>query len=125
VQWPLQTVLQEVHVQPGTAAEAVVAGSWSETDGSEQAAGLHAAEDKVTELAQGAPSALAGFLRPFGDAARLVAQVASENRAVVEALQRYQHDLRWVEPLIDGNTLQQMNVPPGPIYRQILSTLRK
>jgi tRNA nucleotidyltransferase (CCA-adding enzyme) len=40
-------------------------------------------------------------------------------------IQRYIHEWRHVHPVIDGRKLQSLGVKPGPVYKDILESLRK
>jgi tRNA nucleotidyltransferase (CCA-adding enzyme) len=50
--------------------------------------------------------------------------VASDSALIQQRLVRYHRRLQYVQPEIDGAWLQERGVEPGPIYRQILGTLR-
>ncbi|MBE7549679.1 MAG: CBS domain-containing protein [Anaerolineales bacterium] len=70
-------------------------------------------------------SALYRLLAPASDEARLIAWLGLEDEAARAQLIRFQRDLRHVSPLIDGNYLKkEYHLPPGPIYRVIIDTLR-
>src|SRR5205814_4671482 len=72
VQWPLQTVVKEIHVHPGTPDEQVIAGTWYENDRGEHAAGLplwrperglyHPNERRTVTIAIAAPAGRAQAL---------------------------------------------------------------
>jgi tRNA nucleotidyltransferase (CCA-adding enzyme) len=40
-------------------------------------------------------------------------------------IQRYIGEWRQVQPVIDGRRLQALGVSPGPVYKDILESLRK
>lgn len=50
--------------------------------------------------------------------------LACEDDAAKKILWNYVSNWRIIFPKTDGNLLRQLGVPPGPIYRQILQTLR-
>lgn len=50
--------------------------------------------------------------------------LASEDEEVRDILWKYVSSWHQVIPKTDGHILQQLGIPPGPIYRQILQTLR-
>lgn len=50
--------------------------------------------------------------------------LAVENPHIKSHLRAYALEWRLVVPLIDGNRLRAMGVPPGPIYKEILQKLR-
>ncbi len=47
------------------------------------------------------------------------------DRAVSEAVSRYLHVLRHIRPELGGEFLRQLGLPPGPIYRRLLTELLK
>ncbi len=70
-------------------------------------------------------STLYHLLTPTSDDARLIAWLALDNEAAGRQIVRFQTTLRDVSPIIDGHYLkEEFQLPPGPIYRQILNTLR-
>ena len=50
--------------------------------------------------------------------------LASEDETVRDIFWNYVSRWHKVFPKTDGHILQQLGIPPGPIYRQILQTLR-
>jgi tRNA nucleotidyltransferase (CCA-adding enzyme) len=50
--------------------------------------------------------------------------LASEDAELREIFWNYASIWRHIFPKTDGHILQQLGIPPGPIYRQILQTLR-
>lgn len=71
-------------------------------------------------------SQLYHLLHPTNDDARLIAWLAIDNAAARAQLERFQADLRHVEPLIDGHYLkQELGLSPGPLFRDIIETLRE
>lgn len=71
-------------------------------------------------------SELYRLLAPANDAARLIAWLGLEDEAARRQILYFQTHLRDLTPLIDGNYLkQEFQLPPGPMYRQILDALRE
>jgi len=70
------------------------------------------------------PSEVYRLLEPYSGPAILVTWVATDSTGVRDHLSRYWHDYRHVKPTMDGNDLKALGVSPGPIYGQILDTLR-
>jgi tRNA nucleotidyltransferase (CCA-adding enzyme) len=50
--------------------------------------------------------------------------IATDKPQVQERVALFQRELQCMEPAIDGHYLQQLGVPPGPIYREILTAIR-
>ncbi len=50
--------------------------------------------------------------------------LATDNISIREVIHDYVFNWQKIVPTIDGNKLRQLGLPPGPIYRQILQTLR-
>jgi hypothetical protein len=73
----------------------------------------------------GQASTLYHLLAVTSTEARLIAWLGLKDEAVRQQIVRFQSELRDVAPLIDGNYLkQELGLPPGPIYRQIIDALR-
>ncbi len=88
---------------------------------------LQAFKDILKELAaeELAPSTIYRLLSPYSDRARFLARILTDSWLVRQRLDLYQRNLRFVRPEIDGHYLQEvMKIPPGPIYRRILTALR-
>ncbi len=81
---------------------------------------------KVDELKQNGarPSDVVAILDESSEAARLVLRVASDDWLVRQRLDSYQRRWRHVQPVLTGNDLRAMGLPPGRIYRQVLERLR-
>jgi tRNA nucleotidyltransferase/poly(A) polymerase len=47
-----------------------------------------------------------------------------QSAAIRAKLERYWQEWRHVKPALTGSDLKEMGVPPGPIYRDILESLR-
>jgi tRNA nucleotidyltransferase (CCA-adding enzyme) len=64
-------------------------------------------------------------LEPFASEALLVGWLACEDETGRAQLAQFQRELRGVQPIIDGHYLRrELNLRPGPLYRQILDHLR-
>jgi hypothetical protein len=63
-------------------------------------------------------------LEDSSDEARLLLRVVTESWLVRHHLDQYQRRLRNVHSLLNGDDLQHMGIPRGPIYRKILQQLR-
>ncbi len=70
------------------------------------------------------PSDITVVLAESSDEARLVLRVACDDWLVRQRLDTYQRRWQHVQPLLDGDDLRRMGLPPGRIYRQILEQLR-
>jgi tRNA nucleotidyltransferase (CCA-adding enzyme) len=71
-----------------------------------------------------ARSGIYHLLSPYGDAVLFVCWLASDEELVKERLELYHRELCWVTPMIDGDQLRTMGLPPGPLYTEILGALR-
>lgn len=69
-------------------------------------------------------SAIVRLLEPAGEAGRFVLGIVAESDMVRERIRRYEDVLRHVKPLLNGADLKRMHVPAGPIYGEILDTVR-
>ena len=70
------------------------------------------------------PSEVVGILDESSESARLVLRVASDDWLVRQRLDSYQRRWRFIQPLLTGDDLRAMGLPPGRVYRQILERLR-
>ncbi len=70
------------------------------------------------------PSEIYRLLEQHGSTAFLLFWIAVESDQARERIARYQRELRWVKPTTDGSALEAMGIPQGPIYGDILQTLR-
>ena len=50
--------------------------------------------------------------------------LAEPDQEIRGNIQKYVSKWRFIQPQIDGNYLRSLNIPPGPVYRQILSELK-
>jgi tRNA nucleotidyltransferase (CCA-adding enzyme) len=69
-------------------------------------------------------SGLYRLLRPYSSQAIFLLWLTAKTKPLKKRLELYHHKLACVEPLLDGQDLKRLGVPPGPIYGQILETLR-
>jgi len=67
-------------------------------------------------------SGLYHLLRPYSSQAIFLLWLTT--KALKKRLELYHKKLACVEPLLDGQDLKRLGVPPGPIYGQILEALR-
>jgi tRNA nucleotidyltransferase (CCA-adding enzyme) len=71
------------------------------------------------------PSSLYRLLAPYSEQALSVLWLAADEPSVRREIERFCRTLRYVEPVIDGHYLrEQFELSPGPIYRQVLETVR-
>ena len=70
------------------------------------------------------PSKIVTELANKADIALIITLLISDNPIVISHIQNYQENLRYIQPSTNGNTLKQMDLPPGPKYRVILDKLR-
>jgi len=70
------------------------------------------------------PSEIVAILDETSDEARLVLRVATDSWLVRQHLDLYQRRLRHVRPLLTGDDLRRMGLPPGRLYSQLLRRLR-
>ncbi len=64
------------------------------------------------------------LLAPYPDVVIFICWLGSDDELIKERLELYHSELAGVEPLVDGDTLRAMGLPPGPAYAEILGTLR-
>jgi tRNA nucleotidyltransferase (CCA-adding enzyme) len=70
------------------------------------------------------PSEIVRILEDSSDEACLLQRVVSDSQLVHRRLDMYQRRLRYVRPLLNGDDLRRMGIPPAHVYRQILDRLR-
>ncbi len=87
---------------------------------------MRALRQRLPELAQPTLrlSQVDQALHPICAAARLVARVASDSWLVQQRMDLYERSLKHVQIELNGHRLRQLGLPPGPLYRQILQTVR-
>ncbi|GAB4268180.1 MAG: CBS domain-containing protein [Candidatus Promineifilaceae bacterium] len=69
------------------------------------------------------PSVVARTLRPFNARVLLVCRVYLVDERLVEWVERYYREWRFVETAVDGYHLQKLGLKPGPIFTVILDKL--
>jgi tRNA nucleotidyltransferase (CCA-adding enzyme) len=70
------------------------------------------------------PSAVYRLLQLYQDRVLAAAWVATNSKRLRERLQRYQTELRLVEPEVTGDDLKAMGLRPGPLFGRLLGALR-
>jgi tRNA nucleotidyltransferase (CCA-adding enzyme) len=70
------------------------------------------------------PSDIVAILDETSDEARLALRVACDDWLVRQRLDSYQRRWRHAQPLLNGDDLRKMGIPPGRVYRHILEALR-
>jgi len=70
------------------------------------------------------PSGIYRLLSPFSRESRFVLSVLTDAEIVLERLDLYEMTLSTVTPSIDGHFIRSLNVPPGPVYGEILERVR-
>ncbi len=64
------------------------------------------------------------LLSPYSDEVIFICWLSSDDKLVKERLELYHGELAAIEPLVDGDELKAMGLPPGPTYAEILRGLR-
>jgi tRNA nucleotidyltransferase (CCA-adding enzyme) len=70
------------------------------------------------------PSEIVAILDETSDEARLFIRVATDSWLARQRLDQYQRRLRHVRPILTGDDLRQMGLPPGRLYSNVLDRLR-
>jgi tRNA nucleotidyltransferase (CCA-adding enzyme) len=70
------------------------------------------------------PSAVVSWQRDVPLLARYAMYKATSDPQLKEVSWLYVAQWQDVEPVLDGNDLKSHGIPPGPVYRQILDSLR-
>ena len=78
----------------------------------------------LPNLADATPSQAAHRLEIVPPLARYAAYIATQEDDLRNVLETYATHWRKIDATIDGHDLQARGVPPGPVYRLILGTLR-
>jgi tRNA nucleotidyltransferase (CCA-adding enzyme) len=78
----------------------------------------------ISSLKSAKPSKIVDRLDPIPPMAVYSNYLAAQEDEVKNLMWEYVSHWRRVIPRTDGNILRQLGIPPGPIYRQILLTLR-
>ncbi len=87
---------------------------------------VHTIRRRSREIARAEQgSRLYHLLASTVDEARLIAWLGLDDETAREQLVRFESELRDVTPIIDGHYLKkELQLSPGPIYREILGSLR-
>jgi tRNA nucleotidyltransferase (CCA-adding enzyme) len=78
----------------------------------------------ASELTGKSPSEIVAKLEGMPPLAIYANYLAQENEEIVKLLELYATTWRLVSPNIDGHDLRERGIPPGPIYKEILRTIR-
>ena len=78
----------------------------------------------LDELVRASPSKVVSRLDGVTQLALYAAYHASDNYEVKNVIEQYISHWRFVSPSIDGHALRQRGIPPGPVYKTILTRLR-
>jgi len=80
--------------------------------------------DKITQISGKNISQISHILRKFLPLAIYGVYLMIKDLNLKKILENYVLRWRYVEPITTGGTLREMGVAPGPIYREILESLR-
>ncbi len=87
--------------------------------------GVHEVKGKLERLAEPLkPSAIAEHLDPYPLVALFVVWVVAPPGRARDNLHQYAHRWRGVRPILRGDDLRQLGVPPGPAIGRVLRALR-
>ena len=78
----------------------------------------------LTKVKMESPSQVVSRLDEYSSLAIYANYLICEDKQVREILKTYTIDWKHVFPRIDGHDLRDLGLPPGPIYRKILTDLR-
>jgi tRNA nucleotidyltransferase (CCA-adding enzyme) len=70
------------------------------------------------------PSEIVRILEDASEEARLLLRVATDSWLVRQRLDLYQRRLKAVRPILNGDDLRRMGIPPARVYHHILDQLR-
>ena len=70
------------------------------------------------------PSEAVKLLDESSAGARLVLRIATEDETIRRHLDRYEREWQYVRPLLTGDDLRKLGLPPGRIYRAVLDRIR-
>ncbi len=71
------------------------------------------------------PSELHAWFHPLATEVLLALLALTESEAIKRWISLYFTQLREVAPLLDGNDLRALGLPPGPQYKEVLQALRE
>ena len=75
-------------------------------------------------LTERRPSEVVGLLDNLPELSRYVLYLATSDERLKRVLIQYATTWQKVHPKADGQTLRELGIPPGPVYREILTALR-
>lgn len=90
----------------------------------ENLAAIRRLQDHLPKLIEAPTSEKTFFIENVPQPALYVTHLMQPPGKIREMIYNYLHSWRKVWPETTGNTLREMNLPPGPTYRSILSALR-
>ena len=111
--------------QPPAAAAATAAALHLPAAATALAGEAAAAREATQQLPAHPTNALLGrSLDPFSPAALVVAAALTPSEAARASVRRYLTSIRPLRPILTGDAIRALGVPPGPIYRDALAALR-
>jgi tRNA nucleotidyltransferase (CCA-adding enzyme) len=111
---------------PAAAHEALQERLGLRTETQRLMAGLHQLQTQAAQLADPAlrPSQVVARLDEIDEVAQALFLLTEPAPAVAERLRRYTTEWQPCHAHLTGSDLQALGIPPGPVYRQILTGLR-
>lgn len=79
---------------------------------------------ELAKLVENSPSQIVALLDEMPPLALYAHSLTTEDKPVRQALADYISTWRHIQPHTSGHDLREKDIPPGPIYRQILDKLR-
>lgn len=79
---------------------------------------------EVYELAGKPPSEVVEILDKYPPLAIYANYLAQKNEGIANLLEQYAFNWRLISPSINGYDLRRRGIPPGPIYKDILTNIR-
>jgi len=70
------------------------------------------------------PSAIVKFLNGLSEEGLVTLSLYLNGTLGRKRIEQYYHSWQHIKPTIDGNTLKEMGLKPGPVFREILERLR-
>lgn len=74
----------------------------------------------IQEIGDSDPAKIYHMLHDMDIETILYAMAVTKEKEKQKAMSRYLIDLRYAKPFINGNDLQRLSIPPGPVYSRIL-----